>query len=367
MEFTKKNTLQLKGIAIILMLFHHCLLSPNMYKEYEVIFSSLFTEAMVNRFAAFGKQCVSIFAFLSAYGLSISYKKAVDENNKLKSWYTKKITTLYSGYWFVFVFSIIICELINGLPSKTYNADRLSIKCLYVLLDFLGIRTLFKSPGINGAWWYMTVAFMIVILVPLLKFISSRISAIPLLLLTILFPRVLGIEFLGNNSFMSFLVPIMCGVIFADNNLMAGIKNYKLPFLKNKPINKFIKLIIMTIIMYFVYKFYFYLNTELFYDIKYGIIGVYFVVFCNEFISEIPIISVILEFLGKHSMNIFYVHIFIRSHYGTDFIYSFKNFILIIIALLLSSLVISLIIEFIKELIHYNKLIEKFSSSRFFM
>lgn len=367
MEFTKKNTLQLKGIAIILMLFHHCLLSPNMYKEYEVIFSNLFTETMVNRFSLFGKQCVSIFAFLSAYGLSLSYKKAVDENIKLKSWYTKRLISLYSGYWFVFVLSIIICELINNLPSNTYTADKLSIRSLYILLDFLGIRTLFKSPGINGAWWYMIIAFMIVILIPLLKFISARISAIPLLLLTLLFPRVLGIKFLGNNSFISFLCPIMCGVIFADNNLMVRIKNYKLPFLKNKLINKSIKLIIMTIIMYYIYNLYFDLNTEQFYDIKYGIIGVYFVVFCNEFIPEIPIVREILEFIGKHSMNIFYVHIFIRSHYGTDFIYSFKNFMLIIIVLLLYSLIISIIIEFLKELIHYNTLIDKLSSSKFFM
>lgn len=38
MKFTKENTLQLKGIAVIFLLYHHLFNSPSMYQNFEVSF-----------------------------------------------------------------------------------------------------------------------------------------------------------------------------------------------------------------------------------------------------------------------------------------------------------------------------------------
>ncbi len=82
-------------------------------------------------------------------------------------------------------------------------------------------------------------------------------------------------------------------------------------------------------------------------------------IWCIEFIINIPLVSSILKLLGKHSMNIFLIHTFIRAIYLSDFIYSFYHFILITGVLLLVSLGSSILIEKIKEIIKYNFTIEK--------
>ncbi len=72
--FTKDDTLKVKGVAIILMLFHHCFLNAARY-EGQIVSFSPFNEADVNYWCLFFKICVPIFVFLSAYGITISYKK----------------------------------------------------------------------------------------------------------------------------------------------------------------------------------------------------------------------------------------------------------------------------------------------------
>jgi peptidoglycan/LPS O-acetylase OafA/YrhL len=79
----------------------------------------------------------------------------------------------------------------------------------------------------------------------------------------------------------------------------------------------------------------------------------------NDYISKIPILNKILEFLGKHSINIFLIHSFIRAIYGKDLIYKLPNFIVTIVVLLLISLVLSIIIEQMKKLFKYDRLVDK--------
>lgn len=102
MKFTKENTLQLKGIAVIFLLYHHLFNSPSMYQNFEVSFFPL-TERIVNLLSWFGKNCVSFFAFLSAYGLAVSYMKLSEKKGAADGWIKRRLLKLYKGYWFVFV------------------------------------------------------------------------------------------------------------------------------------------------------------------------------------------------------------------------------------------------------------------------
>ena len=65
-----------------------------------------------------------------------------------------------------------------------------------------------------------------------------------------------------------------------------------------------------------------------------------------------------LEFLGKHSMNIFLFHTFIFSHWLKVFIYSPKNPLLIFLLLLALCLIISVAIEWLKKIIKIDSLIK---------
>lgn len=69
--------------------------------------------------------------------------------------------------------------------------------------------------------------------------------------------------------------------------------------------------------------------------------------------------SVIFSFLGKHSMNCFLIHTFVFKYYCHEFVYGFKNFILIYVVLALISLGIAVIIEGAKKIIRYDDLRDK--------
>lgn len=80
---------------------------------------------------------------------------------------------------------------------------------------------------------------------------------------------------------------------------------------------------------------------------------------CTE-LHELPIgINRILEYCGKHSMNIFLVHTLIFEYYFTEFIYGFKHWILVVLALLISSLLVSIVVEKLKQIVKFNKLVNK--------
>ena len=72
--FDVKTSTALKAIAVLMMLFHHCFLSQNLYQNYLVIFTP-FTENTVVTVSNMFKICVSIFAFISGYGLYLNYSK----------------------------------------------------------------------------------------------------------------------------------------------------------------------------------------------------------------------------------------------------------------------------------------------------
>lgn len=73
-----------------------------MYQNFEVSFFPL-TERIVNLLSWFGKNCVSFFAFLSAYGLAVSYMKLSEKKGAADGWIKRRLLKLYKGYWFVFV------------------------------------------------------------------------------------------------------------------------------------------------------------------------------------------------------------------------------------------------------------------------
>ena len=95
-----------------------------------------------------------------------------------------------------------------------------------------------------------------------------------------------------------------------------------------------------------------------FLEIRDGLIPMIFIGYCYEFILPIKYVTNILQFLGKHSMNIFLTHTFIRYYYFKDFTYSFKYSILIVLVLLGISIIVSMVIELLKKAIKYNEFIE---------
>lgn len=105
--FGKYQSDCLKGIAIIMLIAHHCFLGPSRYKGQELIF--IIPESVWNYVALFFKICVSLFVFISAYGLTkkmMSLPKDADSQTTHKfigNMILSRVIRLLGGFIFVFL------------------------------------------------------------------------------------------------------------------------------------------------------------------------------------------------------------------------------------------------------------------------
>lgn len=102
------------------------------------------------------------------------------------------------------------------------------------------------------------------------------------------------------------------------------------------------------------------LEKSKFWEYHYALQPLISIFYCRKYIIRIPVINKILEFSGRHSMNIFLVHTFFRYIFFRDFIYGFKYFWLIVLGLFGFSRS-DYAYRIIEKIIRYDKLISQFS------
>ena len=78
----KEDSAALKGIAILMMVFHHCYRTEKKFAGYEILFTP-FTAENVIHLALYMKICVCIFAFVSGYGLMYGYLRNQNPDNRI--------------------------------------------------------------------------------------------------------------------------------------------------------------------------------------------------------------------------------------------------------------------------------------------
>ncbi len=351
-KFTAKNSAAIKGIAILMMLWHHCFLSGR-FEKYLIIFSPLMESQVIN-IASFCKICVSLFAFVSGYGLYLSFAKNLSRG---RDWIQSRLVRLLSGYWFIVLLSWFISLVIDGRTYTFYFDEKnIWLGVWTMFIEFFGLSNFFGLSPFNGSWWYISAAMVFVLLVPLLYKSLTSIGIFNTLALSIIVPRVMG-GYFGGTHWMSFLFAFLLGMVVAKSAFFERWTNWN--------ISKYMKFLLLFFACVFGYKLYYHLPTNLYWEVKYGLIPFLIILFAKEYIIPLPIIGAILEFLGKHSANIWLIHTFIRYHYCEAFIYGMEHFIIVILALLLISLALSIIVEFLKRIIGYEKLINKLLQWKF--
>lgn len=349
LKYNKEMSLGLKGIAILLMLMHHNFGAVSLFEKYDVSFFPFPQNWIVNA-CDMGKICVSLFAFVSGYGLFLSCQNSKEDKTK---WVMIRYIKTFSGYWMIWILSSIITELINGRFLRVFMSDNIWESMLEIAIDFFGFASLFGTASLNGTWWYMSAAFVFILITPLLTKYKENLWLI--LIGVIVFWRVIafaaGINiFPGGKSIYAFLTPFILGTLFAKNNYIDKLINRK---------NKSIRFVIELILLLVSYKIYTGVHTEYFWELKWGAIPLVVILFCVEFVICIPGIKKILVFLGEHSANIYMTHTFIRAFYLMDFTYSWKYFLLITAVLLVICLIISMGVELLKKMIKYDTYINR--------
>ena len=362
MKFTKEHTMQMKGIAIIILLFHHCFLNAQRWATvpyeklattkgwgYYPISFAPFSSHTIQYLASFSKICVAMFVFMTGYGMWVSYesqKKKTTMSNYIK----KRMVTLMTGFLIIFVVTEILA-IPTGRFIEVYGHDFRSV--VYMIIDALGLAKLLGTPLFCLTWWYMSLAIVLIMIFPFVHSIMEKYQWV-VVVASIIVPRACG--FGQSTDLFRYLLAYTLGMYFAQHDLLARIKE---KFMKQNVAGKLLSLIVSLIGLAVIIKCR--QNAWIgwkcldFWD---GFAAMYMIVISYIYILNGKWIVKGLGFLGKHSMNIFLIHSFYRDVFFHEFTYSFYYAWLDYIVLMAISLVTSIVLEWFKKLIRYEKFID---------
>lgn len=362
MKFTKEHTMQMKGIAIIILLFHHCFLNAQRWATvpyeklattkgwgYYPISFAPFSSHTIQYLASFSKICVAMFVFMTGYGMWVSYesqKKKTTMSNYIK----KRMVTLMTGFLIIFVVTEILA-IPTGRFIEVYGHDFRSV--VYMIIDALGLAKLLGTPLFCLTWWYMSLAIVLIMIFPFVHSIMGKYQWV-VVVASIIVPRACG--FGQSTDLFRYLLAYTLGMYFAQHDLLVRIKE---KFMEQNVAGKLLFLIVSLIGLAVIIK----CRQNAWIGWKYldfwdGFAAMYVIVISYIYILNGKWIVKGLGFLGKHSMNIFLIHSFYRDVFFHEFTYSFYYAWLDYIVLMAISLVTSIVLEWFKKLIRYEKFIE---------
>lgn len=350
MDFTKKDSLALKGIAILMMYVHHFYLSPERWAGYTVDFFPL-TESMTVYLAEFLKTCVCVFVFITGYGMTQSLKQKHPDfrpsSTDMLSYTRHRLVSLLSNFIFVYLL-VILVSFPTGRFFEIYGRSGSSI--LYVLVDMFGLAKLFKTPSYVGTWWYMSLAIVLVVLFPLFVKLYREYRW-AFLFAVMLLPRFLNLRVV-NTNLLHYTLAMALGMYCAESDLFSRWKNFEETRLRKIP--KILLFLFHLLLLAALVVFRQSDAGQGLLEVFDGIIPVYIAYFGRLYLFRLRGLSPVLRFLGKHSMNMFLTHTLIRTTFFQDFSYSFGNAWLNVLVLLVITVLLSMVIEALKKLVHFS-------------
>lgn len=344
--FSKRDSLAVKGAAILLMICLHCFRIPQLYEGFSVSFSP-FPEDLVNRVCTYAKICVGIFAFISGYGLSKSYENVPD--GELSRACLKRYHRSIRPFWPIYLLTLVAGLFFGGRTVEVYFPGSVGRGLLNLLLGGLGLSHLFRTPMFVNEWWYLSAMVVFVFAVPLFQRWVVRYGwAIPTFLLVAV-PRILPIGFQGGTEIFTFFFPLLLGVLFARYDLFRYLWR---PWLPSPWADRLLKILVSGGVALVGYKAYFRLPAEQYWEIYYGLIPLSFLLFFHILVRGVPLVEPLFVFLGKHSGNIYFVHTVFLYVFLKEPLYSLPWFGLTPLALLGISLGVSLLLEWGKGFLY---------------
>ena len=358
--FDKRDSTRIKGFAILLLLMHHLFCSADRFAGYEISFWP-FTQDFVVSVSLMMKICVSIFAFISGFGLCVSISRVEFTKSSVTSWTLVRMLKTMSGFYFIYIVCFLATLLINRLPIEIYFSGSRAAGIIYVLVDFLGLSHLFETPTLIATWWYMTAALFFIVMVPVVYFLARKIGYIPTVFMVIALPRFMNVGYPGGGvNPYTFLLPVFFGMICAEYDVFGKIRSWICRFTNQVDYRRLlavnVSLMAMIVVSWFIFQ---NISFTKAWELEYGAIPVVVVAFARFGIVGIPLVGRALEFIGRHSMTIFLTHNFLRVVYLKDFFYSSGNFLIIFLLLLIASIALACVLDMFKKLIGYDRLVSK--------
>ncbi len=298
---------------------------------------------MVN-IAKVSKICVSLFAIISGYGLYLDYSKT----DKVETeWIGNRLKKLMTDYWFIFLLSFFITMVIDRRPVKVYFDHNIWEGCLNVVLDFLGLSSIFGSATMLETWWYMGAAILYIVLTPV--FVDNKERLWLIFVATGVLPRLFRLDYLGGANPYMFLCAFEAGMIAAHYDIVNFCINVK---------SKAAWFVVEIALIFLGYRLYTYLPYGKYWEICWAFFPLAVVIFSAGYLVDTPILGPALFYFGRHSYFIFLVHTFIRMTYGMSFIYNHNCFVSYGL-LLATSLALALLCEKLDAALKYREAVYK--------
>ena len=347
--FSKDVSLEMKGIAVVLMLIHHLFSCfPDLMEEYQVSTAPL-SYVRLMELSTQSKVCVGMFVFLSAYGMTVSMSSK--DQHERTAYVKRRYLKLISGFLVVYA-AAFLAALCIGNRINLYFEEGIGKGLLYIVFDAFGIANIMGSPTLNETWWYMSVAVLLIFLLPILLRLYEKFGVC--MLAVIFMASYLGMP---ETVFTEYLFVCVTGIWAAKSSSAEKIFNYPIRHGRSRKVVAAClagNTVILAVLMYI--------------RMKWGY--TYWIDATVAFGTALELFLItdacgiqlrIMKILGRYSMNIFLIHTLIFEYYFTGIIYSFRNWLLITAALLILSLAVSVILERIQRIVT-NLVLQKYSS-----
>ncbi|MFI3238504.1 MAG: acyltransferase family protein [Lachnospiraceae bacterium] len=346
-EFTLEDTSIAKGFAILCLLFYHAFENQEMLVRLSVICDPI-PQNIFLLASSFGNICVAVFVSLTAYGITLDCMK----KKTLKASMDKsmvRLVRLVQKFLYCYLFIIVIFSDKFNLTGL-YGEGKQGF--LYGMIDALGFAELFDTPMLNPTWWYMELAIILIVFIPIIAYAYKQIGN-GLVIIGILLPLIVSL----GDSVDRYLFIAVLGIYVAYNSLIKKALNYNInPYIKW--IGGFLILIVCVLVRqnYVVYNTFTYIID--------GFIAWYIIYFSVSILGSIRILRVPLAYIGRYSMNIYLIHTFIYMMIYQPQLYSLKYAGIIYLVLVISSLLLAIamdnliriveriVIRFIKKIKH---------------
>ncbi|WP_231124656.1 acyltransferase family protein [Paenibacillus polymyxa] len=301
--------------------------------DYVSLFS-LFHERGEFYLGHFGQIAISIFLFLSGYGL---YKSNVQNPQHLMQKSFTRLSKIMINYWVVFLLFIPVGLYFFGTSDRFQHNS---------IMDFLR-NFIALSSSYNGEWWFLYDYILLLLIFPVTFQAFQRNTWVTLLIAGLVFYNSYS---QGNYySIMYWQLPFMIGLFFAK---------YKLYSWMNKIYNSIIFNNILFDIVVLVLLFRFRTTSQWFEKTTIDMIIAPVVILVSIHLMNKLKLTRPFAYLGKNSMNIWLTHTFFCYYYFQSIVFFPKVSILILLWLTLLTVLTSIIVNSIISLIN-NKVYTK--------
>lgn len=201
-SFTTYDSMLVKGVAIVLLMFHHCI-SKTGIEGHDINFFPFESYHWPVMVCDSFKLCVGMFIFITGYGLYKSFSRIELKNKAVFNWTGTRLLKTLTGFWFVYILVFIITFAVNQYPHLRYveAPTRMEGSWIYALVDFFGLSYVADTPTLIGTWWYMSAVVIMIIFFPLLYAMGEKFSYFVTAFAMVLLPRILGQGFPGSKTF----------------------------------------------------------------------------------------------------------------------------------------------------------------------